>query len=827
MKQFRETIVTVKSRYKTCLKRTGPAIGFASQITGFIEAVQPDSGQMRVQGWYLGPDLETINNGIITPLERTLPREDVATAHRHRPTANPGFDILMPAEQWLYVRPVGANNHLPRQKISLFRPSEKILAAAVAFAFLPKLVFQHPLTVLKFLLLGDRRAAGILEKKLLPQSFDSMAQSFDMSIFDLNPNQNIPAGQTETAIILPIFNSFELLKECLTRVLTHTDAPYHLILIEDCSSDAAIRPWLRKWAKNCGSLVTLLENSENLGFIGSVNCGLRAAGDRHVVLLNSDAFVPRGWLSRLMQPIFLDQNVASTTPLSNNAEILSLPVLCKENPLGDGAVDRIDAIAQTLNSSQSSIEIPTGIGFCMAMNKRFLQKIPQLDRRFGKGYGEEVDWCQKTRALGGAHLAVTNLFVHHKGGESFGSEKQRRLAKNNAVISRLYPRFDQLVQQFAASDPIKSTRFALAFPSIDIGQPVPIFLTHNKGGGTETYLKNRIRKEHKKAQAVIVIRDQISSKNYGIEIHTEAGVLSSIVTDIAEIKRLLAPIRAREFFYACLVSYREPLKFIDEICDIIDPKHDSFCLQLHDFFPICPSYNLIDVKGGFCNLPSVEICNTCYKNNANAMAASPESIDQWRENWHTILGFATRIEAFSNSSKAIFAKAYPQHTAKIVVIPHDLPIKPQAMHAPKYVKPVIGVLGNIGLNKGAEFIQKAALANKNSGRIIVVGKMNPHFKHPDIAETGPYSVENLAKIAKANGINCWLIPSIWPETFSYTTHEALQTGLPVFAFDLGAQAEAVKKAKNGAIISNRPEALFAQIDTHFEKHHSVKLPENT
>ena len=38
---------------------------------------------------------------------------------------------------------------------------------------------------------------------------------------------------------------------------------------------------------------------------------------------------------------------------------------------------------------------------------------------------------------------------------------------------------------------------------------------------------------------------------------------------------------------------------------------------------------------------------------------------------------------------------------------------------------------------------------------------------------------------------------IWPETFSYTTHEAVATGLPVLAFDIGAQGETVARVPNG------------------------------
>ena len=52
--------------------------------------------------------------------------------------------------------------------------------------------------------------------------------------------------------------------------------------------------------------------------------------------------------------------------------------------------------------------------------------------------------------------------------------------------------------------------------------------------------------------------------------------------------------------------------------------------------------------------------------------------------------------------------------------------------------------------------------------------------------------------------------SIWPETFSYTTHEALATGLPVLAFDLGAQGVAVAEAPNGILMPFTPTGNLAQ-----------------
>ena len=65
-------------------------------------------------------------------------------------------------------------------------------------------------------------------------------------------------------------------------------------------------------------------------------------------------------------------------------------------------------------------------------------------------------------------------------------------------------------------------------------------------------------------------------------------------------------------------------------------------------------------------------------------------------------------------------------------------------------------------------------------------------------------------------MGCWLIPSIWPETFSYAVHEALATGLPVFVFDLGAQAHAAAAAENGHLLA--PGCEGADLEHHLRRH---------
>jgi glycosyltransferase involved in cell wall biosynthesis len=53
---------------------------------------------------------------------------------------------------------------------------------------------------------------------------------------------------------------------------------------------------------------------------------------------------------------------------------------------------------------------------------------------------------------------------------------------------------------------------------------------------------------------------------------------------------------------------------------------------------------------------------------------------------------------------------------------------------------------------------------------------------------------------KDENIDIFMIPSIWPETFSYTTQEIMMMEMPLMVFNLGAPAERVKNYNNGYII---------------------------
>lgn len=261
-----------------------------------------------------------------------------------------------------------------------------------------------------------------------------------------------------STIIIPIYNAAAALQRCLVSLARHAATARELLLIDDASPDPAV-------AEVLDALPTLpvphriLRNPRNLGFVGSVNRGIaESTGD--VLLLNSDTVVSEGWLERIGACAASDPRIASITPWSNNAEICSFPVFCVPNP---EPVD-VDASARLIAASGPPLypDLPTGVGFCLWLRRAALERIGDFDQAtFGRGYGEENDWCRRAAGHGWRNVLCDDAYVVHQGGQSFAVEGHHPGGENLRRLNARYPDYERLVADFIRNDPLAVRRAAL------------------------------------------------------------------------------------------------------------------------------------------------------------------------------------------------------------------------------------------------------------------------------------------------------------------------------------------------------------------------------
>ena len=120
-----------------------------------------------------------------------------------------------------------------------------------------------------------------------------------------------------------------------------------------------------------------------------------------------------------------------------------------------GALDRIFAGA----NAGRAVEIPTAVGFCMWISRHCLAAVGLFDEAaFGRGYGEEVDFCMRASRAGFRHWLCADTFVYHAGEVSFGATGADRRLEAQRIVDLRYPEFQPAVRDFVARDPPRTLR---------------------------------------------------------------------------------------------------------------------------------------------------------------------------------------------------------------------------------------------------------------------------------------------------------------------------------------------------------------------------------
>lgn len=268
-----------------------------------------------------------------------------------------------------------------------------------------------------------------------------------------------------TAIIVPVHNALAETRRCLAALRHHVDARTTVVVIDDASQEAGIDSLM----DSLPAFWVPVRNETNLGFVGTVNLGMALAGGEDIILLNSDTCVSSGWLAAIEACAASDPAIASITPLTNNGEIASIPVFCQANPWPDDP-ERWARACRESGPAQYP-QVPTGVGFCMYLRRDCLDQIGLFDEQaFGRGYGEENDWCMRAIKAGWRHVLCDHAFVAHQGNASFGPLGLGPGGEAMQTLLARHPDYLERVQAFIAADPMAERRQAIVRRYEELGE---------------------------------------------------------------------------------------------------------------------------------------------------------------------------------------------------------------------------------------------------------------------------------------------------------------------------------------------------------------------
>ena len=624
-------------------------------------------------------------------------------------------------------------------------------------------------------------------------------------------------------IIIPVYNAYDFTKKCIETVIENTNLKENrLIVINDKSPDEKILPMLQEFEENYKELnYILLNNEDNLGFVKTVNKGMSYSNENDVILLNSDTEVTKNWGEKLRDVAYVRENVASVTPLSNNATLASVPNFLEENELPsfmtlEEYADEIEKCSMNLYP-----ELTTGHGFCMYIRRDAIELVGLFDDvTFEKGYGEENDFSYRCMKCGLTNLLCDNTFIYHKGTQSFSKEKEEFINSHIRLLQEKHPENFDKNTFLCMNHPYKYVQENVKYNINNKRKNVLVIaheffdIKHKLIGGTVFHIYDLINNLKDKMNFHVLF---LEKGKYRIKSFFEDSTSEIILGKISdydsvemynhEYKKLME--KVFKIINIDLVHIHHLMRHYFDIVDLIKEKNIPYVITLHDFYMLCPTFALLEKNEKYCGNNEKRNCEECLKKLKNV---ETNIIPKWRELTYSVLKDAKEVFVPSNSTKEIFEQYFKDLNIKVIehgvdVIEKKQEEKNDNVEITENKKINVAFVGGINKIKGIDFLRKFIdECNKENSKYVVhlfgqtcedeLNKSNGNYIYH-----GRYNRDEISDLLIENKIDFVLLLAIWPETYSYVLTEAILSKVPLIALDIGAQGERIKNNNLGWLLN--------------------------
>ena len=235
----------------------------------------------------------------------------------------------------------------------------------------------------------------------------------------------------EVSVVIPNFNGIAFLDSVLASLEGQTLNNFEVILVDNGSTDGSCSfvtanyPW-----------VHLIELSENFGFCGAVNAGIRAAKAPYVLLLNTDTEVKEDFVEEMLAAIRRHKNAFSC-----GARMVQYHDRDKLDDVGNYYCALGWSFARgrgkDIHAYETEDRIFSACAGAAIYRKKILEKIGYFDEEHF-AYLEDTDIGYRARIYGYENWYAPKAIVYHVGSGTSGSRynqfKTRYSSRNNIYL---------------------------------------------------------------------------------------------------------------------------------------------------------------------------------------------------------------------------------------------------------------------------------------------------------------------------------------------------------------------------------------------------------
>lgn len=254
-------------------------------------------------------------------------------------------------------------------------------------------------------------------------------------------------------VIIPVYNAPEYVEMCVFALFNNTrEESLGTVYLLDDNSNEITHNLLDNLAKKYKKKVKLIHNKENVGFIKNVNNGFSMSKEKYVLLLNTDCFVAKNTIEKLMSHMEENSKIGLICPICSNAANLTLPMYPGFSYM------MMDQLLERKFRGEN-FDACTVVGNCLMISRDCISKVGYLDEIYGMGYGDETDYQFKAMEKGFEAKVAIDTYVFHKAEMSFNTtnkKRSERLERNRKIFfDRWGEQYNKLYKEYEKNDPIK------------------------------------------------------------------------------------------------------------------------------------------------------------------------------------------------------------------------------------------------------------------------------------------------------------------------------------------------------------------------------------